>query len=179
MLQNAYLDTKFRFDTAENEPGKEWCVVANRRGLIWAQLRRSRSRPAGHRNIGRLPSFSQLLRTEFAWRVLVVSWPLARLKRTPLPPRSENQGFRRNYFNFFGNPLTPNSSKFEISPKFCEAFFNPVKFRQIFIKICSKTREIDSKFAKNDEIWWEKLQKYKRKIDKYLSVERCKGRQIL
>ena len=61
------------------------------------------------------------------------------------PPRSENQGFRRNYFNFFGNPLTPNSSKFEISPKFCEAFFNPVKFRQIFIKICSKTREIDSK----------------------------------
>ena len=95
------------------------------------------------------------------------------------PPRSENQGFRRNYFNFFGNPLTPNSSKFEISPKFCEAFFNPVKFRQIFIKICSKTREIDSKFAKNDEIWWKKLQKYKRKIDKYLSVERCKGRRIL
>ena len=109
-----------------------------------------------------------------------------RLRMTPgtagedrLPPRSENQGFRRNYFNFFGNPLTPNSSKFEISPKFCEAFFNPVKFRQIFIKICSKTREIDSKFAKNDEILWKKLQKYKRKIDKYLSVERCKGRQIL
>ena len=76
-----------------------------------------------------------------------------------LPPRPENRGFRRNYFNFFGNPLTPNSSKFEISPKFCEAFFNPVKFRQIFIKICSKTREIDSKFAKNDEIWWKKLQK--------------------
>ena len=75
---------------------------------------------------------------------------MARLKRTRSPPRSENQGFRRNYFNFFGNPLTPNSSKFEISPKFCEAFFNPVKFRQIFIKICSKTREIDSKFAKND-----------------------------
>ena len=75
------------------------------------------------------------------------------------PPRSENQGFRRNYFSFFSNPLTPNSSKFEISPKFCEAFFNPVKFRQIFIKICSKTREIDSKFAKNDEIWWKKLQK--------------------
>jgi hypothetical protein len=95
------------------------------------------------------------------------------------PPRSENQGFRRNYFNFFGNPLTPNSSKFEISPKFCEAFFNPVKFRQIFIKICSKTREIDSNFAKNDEIWWKKLQKYKRKIDKYLSVERCKGMRIL
>ena len=95
------------------------------------------------------------------------------------PPRSENQGFRRNYFSFFGNPLTPNSSKFEISPKFCEAFFNPVKFRQIFIKICSKTREIDSKFAKNDEIWWKKLQKYKRKIDKYLSVERCKGMRIL
>ena len=95
------------------------------------------------------------------------------------PPRSENQGFRRNYFNFFGNPLTPNSSKFEISPKFCEAFFNPVKFRQIFIKICSKTLEIDSKFAENDEIRWKKLQKYKRKIDKYLSVERCKGRQIL
>ena len=68
------------------------------------------------------------------------------------PPRSENQGFRRNYFTFFGNPLTPNSSKFEISPKFCEAFFNPVKFRQIFIKICSKTSEIESKFAKNDEI---------------------------
>ena len=68
------------------------------------------------------------------------------------PPRSENQGFRRNYFSFFGNPLTPNSSKFEISPKFCEAFFNPVKFRQIFIKICSKTSEIESKFAKNDEI---------------------------
>ena len=95
------------------------------------------------------------------------------------PPRSENQGFRRNYFSFFGNPLTPNSSKFEISPKFCEAFFNSVKFRQIFIKICSKTREIDSKFAKNDEIWWKKLQKYKRKIDKYLSVERCKGMRIL
>ena len=76
-----------------------------------------------------------------------------------LPPSSENQGFRRNYFSFFGNPLTPNSSKFEISPKFCEAFFNPVKFRQIFIKICSKTREIDSKFAKNDDIWWKKLQK--------------------
>merc|ERR1719316_259591 len=44
------------------------------------------------------------------------------------PPRPENRGFRRNYLNFFGNPLTPNSSKFEISPKFCEAFFNPVKF---------------------------------------------------
>ena len=69
------------------------------------------------------------------------------------PPRSENQGFRRNYFSFFGNPLTPNSSKFEISPKFCEVFFNSVKFRQIFIKICSKTLEIDSKFVKNDEIW--------------------------
>ena len=79
------------------------------------------------------------------------------------PPRSENQGFRRNYFNFFGNPLTPNSSKFEISPKFCEAFFNPVKFRQIFIKICSKTREIDSKFAKNDEIWWKKNAKIQTK----------------
>ena len=77
------------------------------------------------------------------------------------PPRSENQGFRRNYFSFFGNPLTPNSSKFEISPKFCEAFFNSVKFRQILIKICSKTREIDSKFAENDEIWWKKLQKQK------------------
>ena len=75
------------------------------------------------------------------------------------PPRSENQGFRRNYFSFFGNPLTPNSSKFEISPKFCEAFFNPVKFRQNFIKICSKTLEIDSKFAKDDEIWWKNLQK--------------------
>jgi hypothetical protein len=66
------------------------------------------------------------------------------------PPRPENQGFRRNYFNLFGNPLTPNSSKFEIAPKFCEAFFNPVKFRQIFFKICSKKREIDSKLAKND-----------------------------
>ena len=54
-----------------------------------------------------------------------------------------------------------------------------VKFRQNFIKICSKTREIDSKFEKNDEIWWKKLQKYKRKIDKYLSVERCKGMRIL
>ena len=52
-------------------------------------------------------------------------------------------------------------------------------FPPIFIKICSKTREIDSKFAKNDEIRWKKLQTYKRKIDKYLSVERCKGRQIL
>ena len=76
------------------------------------------------------------------------------------PPRSENQGFRRNYLSFFGNPLTPNSSKFEISPKFCEAFFNPVKFRQIFIKICSKTREIDSKMQQQKkEIWWTKLQK--------------------
>ena len=81
-----------------------------------------------------------------------------------LPPRSENQGFRRNYFNFFGNPLTPNSSKFEISPKFCEAFFNPVKFRQIFIKICSKTREIDSKFAKNDEICWKNCKNKNEKL---------------
>ena len=80
------------------------------------------------------------------------------------PPRSENQGFRRNYFSFFGNPLTPNSSKFEISPKFCEAFFNPVKFRQIFIKICSKTREIDSKFAKNDEIWWKNCKNKNEKL---------------
>ena len=80
------------------------------------------------------------------------------------PPRSENRGFRRNYFNFFGNPLTPNSSKFEISPKFCEAFFNPVKFRQIFIKICSKTREIDSKFAKNDEIWWKNCKNKNEKL---------------
>ena len=80
------------------------------------------------------------------------------------PPRSENQGFRRNYFNFFGNPLTPNSSKFEISPKFCEAFFNPVKFRQIFIKICSKKREIDSKFAKNDEIWWKNCKNKNEKL---------------
>ena len=82
--------------------------------------------------------------------------PLATAEEDRSPPRSENRGFRRNYFSFFGNPLTPNSSKFEISPKFCEAFFNPVKFRQIFIKICSKTREIDSKFAKHDEIWWKK-----------------------
>ena len=29
MLQNAYLDAKFRFDTDENEPKKEWCVVAD------------------------------------------------------------------------------------------------------------------------------------------------------
>ena len=43
----------------------------------------------------------------------------------PLPPRSENQGFRRNYFTFFGNPGTPNPSKFEISPKFCEFFSIP------------------------------------------------------
>ena len=28
MPQNAYLDAKFRFDTDENEPRKEWCVVA-------------------------------------------------------------------------------------------------------------------------------------------------------
>ena len=77
--------------------------------------------------------------------------PPATAEEDRLPRRSENRGFRRNYFSFFGNPLTPNSSKFEISPKFCEAFFNPVKFRQIVIKICSKTREIDSKFAKNDE----------------------------
>ena len=117
---------------------------------------------------------SWLLSWLYRWAV-----PPATPEEDRSPPRSENQGFRRNYFNFFGNPLTPNSSKFEISPKFCEAFFNSVKFRQIFIKICSKTGEIDSKFAKNDEIRWKKLQKYKRKIDKYLSVERCKGRQIL
>ena len=85
--------------------------------------------------------------------------PPATAEEDRSPPRPENRGFRRNYFSFFGNPLTPNSSKFEISPKFCEAFFNPVKFRQIFIKICSKTLEIDSKIAKNDEIWWKKLQK--------------------
>ena len=30
MLKNAYLDAKFRFDTDENEPKKEWCVVADR-----------------------------------------------------------------------------------------------------------------------------------------------------
>ena len=124
---------------------------------------------------------SRGLRTGSAGRVqpLGGGMPPATAEEDRSPPRSENQGFRRNYFSFFGNPLTPNSSKFEISPKFCEAFFNPVKFRQIFIKICSKTREIDSKFAKNDEIWWKKLQKYKRKIDKYLSVERCKGMRIL
>ena len=29
MLQNAYLDAKFRFDTDEKEPKKEWCVVAD------------------------------------------------------------------------------------------------------------------------------------------------------
>ena len=70
-----------------------------------------------------------------------------------LPPRPETKGFRRNYFNFFGNPL---------SPKFCEEFFNPAKFRQNFIKICSKTREIDSKFAKNDEIWCKICKKKKK-----------------
>ena len=29
MLQNAYLDAKIGVDTAENEPRKEWCVVAS------------------------------------------------------------------------------------------------------------------------------------------------------
>ena len=28
MLQNAYLDAKIGVDPAENEPRKEWCVVA-------------------------------------------------------------------------------------------------------------------------------------------------------
>ena len=78
--------------------------------------------------------------------------PPGKAEEDRLPPRPKNQGFRRIFFAFFGNPGTPDPSRFEISPKFCEAFFNPVKFRQIFIKICSKTREIDSKFAKNDEI---------------------------
>ena len=32
MLQNAYLVAKFRFDRAENEPRKEWCVVTDRHG---------------------------------------------------------------------------------------------------------------------------------------------------
>ena len=90
---------------------------------------------------------------------VVLKCPLARLKRTPYPPDRKIRDFAEIISAFFGNPLTPNSSKFEISPKFCEAFFNSVKFRQIFIKICSKTREIDSKFAKNDEIWWKKMQK--------------------
>ena len=113
-----------------------------------------------------------------------LGWPAAMPPATAeedrSPSRSENQGFRRNYFSFFGNPRTPNSSKFEISPEFCEAFFNPVKFRHIFIKICSKTREIDSQFAKNDDdLLGNFAKKYKRKIDKYLSVERCKGMRIL
>ena len=30
MLQNAYLVVKIGVDTAENEPKKEWCVVADR-----------------------------------------------------------------------------------------------------------------------------------------------------
>ena len=30
MLQNAYLDGKIGVDTAENEPRKAWCVVADR-----------------------------------------------------------------------------------------------------------------------------------------------------
>ena len=30
MLQNAYLDVKIGVDTDENEPKKEWCVVADR-----------------------------------------------------------------------------------------------------------------------------------------------------
>ena len=30
MLKNAYLDAKIGFDPAENEPPKEWCVVAGR-----------------------------------------------------------------------------------------------------------------------------------------------------
>jgi hypothetical protein len=33
-------------------------------------------------------------------------------------PRSEHLGFIRNYFNFFGNPLTPNPSKYEIIRNF-------------------------------------------------------------
>ena len=67
-------------------------------------------------------------------RMPPADWP----EEDRLPPRPENRGFRRNYFNFLGNPLTPNSSKFEISPKFCEAFFNPVKFREILSKSARK-----------------------------------------
>ena len=111
-----------------------------------------------------LPATLRSLSLNFAYTALGDRMTPATAEEDRSPPRSENQGFRRNYFSFFGNPLTPNSSKFEISPKFCEAFFNPVKFRQIFIKICSKTREIDSKFAKNDEIWWKNCKNKNEKL---------------
>ena len=199
--KNEYLVAIVAVDTAENGPPKVWRNWINYSGVSLAarpdlaaaleseacaalEPFRLRLETAVAAECARSPAGRAFVKLSTrspkdSARAFAKACPLARLKRTRSPPRSENQGLRRNYFNFFGNPLTPNSSKFEISPKFCEAFFNPVKFRQIFIKIWSKTREIDSKFAENDEIRWKKLQKYKRKIDKYLSVERCKGMRIL
>ena len=58
-------------------------------------------------------------------RVQLYDMPPVTAEEDPLPPRLENQGFRRNYFAFFGNPGTPDPSKFEISLTFCEAFSIP------------------------------------------------------
>ena len=38
MLQNAYFVANFRFDTADNEPKKEWRVVADRDGDLQALM---------------------------------------------------------------------------------------------------------------------------------------------
>ena len=48
----------------------------------------------------------------------VQAMPPGTAEEDRLPPRSENQGFRRDFFTFFSNPGTPNPSKFEISRKF-------------------------------------------------------------
>ena len=72
MLQNAYLDAKFRFDTDENEPGKESCVVANRRSSSDEVLRlevrqvweaETRSATTRHSFLG---SFSAVSKRNFA-----------------------------------------------------------------------------------------------------------------
>ena len=44
--------------------------------------------------------------------------PPGRAEDDRLPPKSENRGFRRNYFNFFGNRSSPNPSKFQILRNF-------------------------------------------------------------
>ena len=104
LLQNAYLVAKFRFDIAENELRKEWCVVANRRRLspswahrAWQPCGQMRpARPAA-RWVGTPPRTYMLPETAEDY---------------PVPPRSENRGFLQKFLNSFGSPRTPNPSKF-------------------------------------------------------------------
>ena len=93
------------------------------------------------------------------------------------PPRPENQGFRRNYFNFFGNPSTPNPSNFEILRNFVSLGIKiPKVFKISADKFSSKSVV---KMQSLIQILQDLQQKLAKSLTKILNWEHRKRMQIL